>query len=216
MALGYVPDIINILKTYNLYSYLDRYLKDCTFPSKSIWRKIVVDTINNHEITRWKEEMLKKNNLHRLRRTHQDLRPILHWEVAKRNPAHRAVIANMVNLLCGNIPALLIETVQENDNHYICNLCKMVFDDISYHFVMDCSAVCQERNTMWDKITDNLPIQAVSCLNNLDDYDLFDTMIGGNHAVIKKNEQILDTFLIVVANEILTIFNRVKVLFDGL
>ena len=119
VALGYVPDIINILKTYNLYSYLDRYLKDCTFPSKSIWRKIVVDTINNHEITRWKEEMLKKNNLHRLRRTHQDLSSILHWEVAKRNPAHRAVIANMVNLLCGNIPALLIEAVQENGNHYL-------------------------------------------------------------------------------------------------
>ena len=54
------------------------------------------------------------------------------------------------------------------------------------------------------------------CLNNSDDYDLFDTMIGGNHAVIKKNEQILDTFLIVVANEILTIFNTVKVQFDGL
>ena len=31
VALGYVPDIINILKAYNLYSYLDHYLKDCTF-----------------------------------------------------------------------------------------------------------------------------------------------------------------------------------------
>ena len=56
VALGYVPDIINILKTYNLYSYLDHYLKNCTFPSKSIWRKNVVDTLNNHEITKWKEE----------------------------------------------------------------------------------------------------------------------------------------------------------------
>ena len=96
--------------------------------------------------------MLKKTKLHWLRRTHQDLRPVLHWEVAKQNPAHRAPIANMVNLLCGNVPALLIETVQENDNHYICKLCKKMFDDISYHFIMDCCAVCQERNAMWDKI----------------------------------------------------------------
>ena len=73
----------------------------------------------------------------------------------------------------------------------------------------------KERNVGQD-LSDNLTIQVVSCLNNLDDYDLFDTMIGGSHAVIKKNEQILDTFLIVVANEILTIFNTVKVLFDGL
>ena len=54
--------------------------------------------------------------------------------------------------------------------------------------------------------------------NNLDDYNLFDTMIGGNHAVIKKNEHILDIFslLYIVANEISTIFNTVKVLFDKL
>ena len=91
-----------------------------------------------------------------------------------------------------------------------------MFDDISYHFVMDCRAVCQERNMMWDKITDNLSIQVVSYFNNLDDYDVFETLIDGDHATIKKNEHILDTFLIVVANEILTIFNTVKVLFDGL
>ena len=61
-VLWHLADNKNILKTYNLYSYLDCYLKDCTFPSKSIWRKIGVDTINNHEITRWKEEMLNKPN----------------------------------------------------------------------------------------------------------------------------------------------------------
>ena len=123
--------------------------------------------------------MLKKTKLHWLRRTHQDLRPVLHWEVAKQNPAHRAPIANMVNLLCGNVPALLIETVRQLNN--------------------------------------------TGCLlpyNNLDDYNLFDTMIGGNHAVIKKNKHILDIYILsllyIVANEISTIFNTVKVLFNKL
>ena len=34
---------------------------------------------------------------------------------------------------------------------------------------------------MWDNITDKLPIQAVSHLNNMDEDDLFDTLIGGSH-----------------------------------
>ena len=85
---------------------------------------------------------------------------------------------------------------------------------MTFRHGLQCSMGGKEHDV--DKITHNLPKHVVSYLNNLDNYDLFDTLIGGNHAVIKESENILDSFLIVVANEILTIFNTVNVLFDGL
>ena len=129
-----------------------------------------MEAINIYETKKWKEELLKKPGLQRLRRTHHDLKPIFHWEVAKRNPIYRAPIANLLNILRGNDS--IFRAVVESNEFYTCKLCQRNLEDINYHFIMDCSKLCSERSTMWDNITDKLPIQIVSYFNNMDEEGL--------------------------------------------
>ena len=129
---GYIPDMIRILKTYNLYQFVEDYLTHGSFPSKDSWRNIVVEAINTYETKKWKEELLKKPGLQRLRRMHHDLKPIFHWEVAKRNPMYRAPIANLVNILCGSVPDSIFRAVVESNEFYTCKLCQRNLEDISY------------------------------------------------------------------------------------
>jgi hypothetical protein len=64
----------------------------------------------------------------------------------------REKIANLVNLLCGNVPALVLSAAIDNDTEYVCRVCGESLLDVHVgeHFVMNCSATNLERNTMWD------------------------------------------------------------------
>ena len=120
---------------------MEQYLNNGVFPSKNEWKKVVIEAIKGKQNNLLKEKMTLQPALARLAKTHRDLRPVVHWEVLKRNPIHRIAIANLVNIICGNIPATLLSAVTENDDyHYNCNICNKQLMDINYHFIMDCSA----------------------------------------------------------------------------
>ena len=211
-SLGYIPDIINTLKRYNLYSYLELYLLDGTFPSKENWKKIFLEEINIQQTRLWKEEMLVKPNLQHLNATHRELKPHVHWEVAKRNPDSWMPLANLVNVLCGNIPASLVNAAVDDTDYYICKLCQKRFSDFGHHFVMDCSAVCNERNDMWDKLMDELPITIISQLHSMECHDTFNVLVSGDLPTIKNNIHLLDKFLILVSQSLINIFYQVQLL----
>ena len=42
---GFIPDIVRILRKYSLWEYLDNYLQTGNFPSKSEWKRVVVDSL---------------------------------------------------------------------------------------------------------------------------------------------------------------------------
>ena len=117
---GYISDMMKIFRTYNLYRFVEDYLAHSIFPNKDSWRNIVVEAINTYEVKEWKEQLLRKPGLQTLRRTHNVLKPIIHWEIAKRNPAHRVSVANLVNKLCGNIPDLVFRAVVDCNTFYAC------------------------------------------------------------------------------------------------
>lgn len=59
--------------------------------------------------------MLLKTDLAHLRNTHYELKPIIHWETPKRNLIYRGVIANLVNLNCGNVPVSVLGALIEEE-----------------------------------------------------------------------------------------------------
>ena len=68
---------------------------------------------------------------------------------------------------------------------------------------------------MWDNINDKLPIQVASHLNNMDEDDLFDNLIGGSHYPCNMEQNIIDIFIIIIANSIIDLFNKVIALLDN-
>ena len=118
----------------------------------------------------------------------------------------REIIANLVKLLCGNVSALVLSAVIDNDTEYLCQLCSESLFDVGEHFVMNCSATNLERNTMWDKLMDSLPIQSMCYIHNLEE-DIYTTLLSGNCPSFTTEE--LDRFLTITAGGIFNIFLKV-------
>lgn len=208
--LGFARDIVRILRLYDLYQYLDDYLESCVFPSKNVWRNIVMDSITKHQTISWKDEMLQKPLLVHLRNTHHELKPVIHWETAKRNPINRGIIANLVNLYCGNVPLLILEAVVKDESSYVCKICKKRITDIGYHFIMDCTGTNQERDEMWNNLINELPIQDVCFLHNLNENYLYEILISGKLITIYHNNYFIDRFVILIAEAVVNIFRKVS------
>ena len=145
---GFLPDVISLLKFYNIYEYLEDYLENCIFPSKANWKNIVVNKINQKQNVMWYEELLQKQRLLYLSRTHRNLLPLVHWEISRNHPFHRKAIANLVSILCGNVPAALKSSTDDEDQHFIYKICRKRVQDVAYHFIMDCENTNQQRKRL--------------------------------------------------------------------
>ncbi len=119
----------------------------------------------------------------------------------------REIIAKLVNLLCGNVPALVLSAVIDNNTEYVCQLCSESLFDVGEHFVMNCSATNLECNTMWDKLMDSLPIQSMCYIHNLEEENIYTTLLSGNCPSFTTEG--LDRFLTITAGGIANIFLKV-------
>lgn len=200
--LGFIPDIIRTLNKYNLANYLTTYLDEQSFPSKLPWKNIVYDAIENIEIEKWKNGMSDKDELTFYRRTHATLKPLYLWEVAKRNPCHKASIALLVNILCGNTPQTFNSWISCEDSVDNCNFCGEQSSNIPFHFVMLCPNFNSWRNKLWDKITETFPLQIVAELFSLDNTELYESIISGNMPSRNEEPDVRDRFAILVARHI--------------
>ena len=46
---AFIPDLIGILRKYSLWEYMDNFLQSGDFPSKSEWKKLVMESIKHVE-----------------------------------------------------------------------------------------------------------------------------------------------------------------------
>jgi hypothetical protein len=213
-SVGYVADIVEVLGKYELYHYLEDYIKTGMFPNKRSWRNYVVKAIDEHETECWKDKMQCRPNLKHLRENHQKLQPIVHWEVAMCYPKDREILSNLVNVLVGNVPSIVMKAVEDHETHYICSLCNKQLYDVPYHFIMDCQRTSQERDKLWDSLTDQLSIQEICYLYNLCEVDVYSTLLSGNHPMFRNDKEELYLFLLISARGIMDIFLKINNLLD--
>ena len=126
----------------------------------------------------------------------------------------------MVNILCGNIPSVVMSAVNGSNMEYNCKHCSKRLSDISYHFIMDCPVTVVERTKLWDLLQDQLPTDICAQLFNSEDEviycNFFSSEITNTLNRQNKNannkEEIKDTFLLTVSQGILKILNKVACL----
>ena len=119
-------------------------------------------------------------------------------------------LANLVNLMCGSVPSLLISAMEKTENYYRCKLCKRTSGDVGYHFIMDCSVMNDERNELWEFLNDNLHVLELRDLFNLDDEDMYDCIISGKIPGTRMNHETSCQFILSVANTIWNIYKKVN------
>ena len=208
-ALGFIPDIYRLLIQYDLVHWIDEFLLHQQFPSKLHWKKIVIEKIEEAEANAWRLGISSKPELEIYGYAHQNLQPLSLWKTAKRNSYAIKPIANLVNILCGNVPSALIMAVTEHTNNYSCDFCGRITSNIAKHFIMDCQLVSVERNKMLDDLHDNLHISTCAALWNQDDIDIYSCLIGGYTPLQNITEEENDKYIITTAIGVLKMMNEV-------
>ncbi|CAB4026394.1 Hypothetical predicted protein [Paramuricea clavata] len=212
-VMGFIPDVMRLLQKYNLQEFLETYINEQYFPRKAEWRKIVLDKIGGHQLSKWKLGMNDKPELCHYKNIHQNIMPFTLCETAKRNPFNRIAVANLVNIVCGNVPDIFMKCVQETPYSYTCQLCYKDIVDINKHLIMECCVLKRPRNEMWDMLYDILPLENVAFLNALqDDEDLYEHLIGAKIPNVQYlPQEMQDKFCLNVANSIMRILFHIKI-----
>lgn len=186
------------------------YKNTSVFPSKAVWRNLVTRRIHDREEQSWRQRMLTKPNLVHLSQGHTHLQPLLHWRVAKDNPFHRERVSNLVNLLCGNIPDAVASAVTDEGQYYMCKLCKKTTGDVGKHFIMECLATNDERNTFNEKLDDIIATQDCCYLYNLNDEDQYDCLLFADFVRPFEDYETGSKALLLIAWMIYDVYKKVN------
>lgn len=127
---GFIPDIIDILRKYNLHTYLLTWMTTGTFPHKYSWKTIVRSTINDFHIQQRQIRMLMDPDFHRFNSVFQHNKPCNIWSFVDNASDIRNF--KFICKLIVSTKTLCLST---------CHLCNSTYEDIFFHVTLSCGAL---------------------------------------------------------------------------
>ena len=122
---GFVLDICQILRKYNLECYLNTYIQTLVFPTKSQWKRIVSESVSSYEQSQWNIRVSSDNDFERFKIIHTEMRVAGIYRITC--VTDKNLIAHVARLWVMK-PSILRP----------CHLCNRVVRDILKHLVCDC------------------------------------------------------------------------------
>ncbi|KAK3098279.1 hypothetical protein FSP39_017911 [Pinctada imbricata] len=166
---GFIPDILNVLASYDLLSYLTQWLQDGLFPDKKSWKRIVKGTITQSQIRDRNIRMENDDDFLTFRVIFADSNSHFIWRLPSNS--HELQLCKFVCKLI----ATRCKTMREI---FICQLCNDVFTDVFQHAAINCPFTLHIRDLWWQDVI-NLPdIRICAELSGLSDSDLYMTLMG--------------------------------------
>ena len=139
---GFIPDIMNLLATYDLLAYVHSWLLSGSFPTKFTWKRIVRSAIQNCGQLQRDMRIAGHSDFTRFREVFADRDPRTLWQL----PSNCYEIS-----LCKLICKLIANPVRETQQ--LCPLCGGIYFDVFAHAVCSCVTTNDVRNQRWDDIT---------------------------------------------------------------
>ncbi|PJE78122.1 hypothetical protein CI610_02944 [invertebrate metagenome] len=179
---GFIPDIVRILKKYNLYEYIVLFLDDGSFPNKIHWKSLIYKSVSNYETNAWLHRMSNDADFTRFLLLHDDLKPHYLWQLALRHPNFLYNIGYIMKL---------IVTVRVSNVQLLCHHCGLFYTDFVTHVILQCSVTDNIRDNLWCIIASISSIELSTYLHSLPDYSLIHILLGGpmNHQVNESDHE---------------------------
>ncbi len=196
---GFIPDLIGILRKYSLWEYMDNFLQSGDFPSKSEWKKLVMESIKHVENESWKMKVQRYDQLRLYNQVVKEptLNLWLHFSLENSEMADR--VSKIVKILCGSFYVNGTRFIGEN-KQFFCDSCGKYFINPVKHALLYCSETQQERTKFWEQITDCLPVEFVESINYLDDDSLLYTIFGNMQTLQEYNCNQMHSFYTISAD----------------
>ena len=165
---GFVPDIVTILRKYELLPFIVKYTEDGNFPTRRAWKYIVRGSIQKRENEQLEDRMNNDNDFRRFKTVHMTYdHPYTMLNLQNTDKKAISYICKMI-------------TCPPTDNNQICIKCDKPFKDVIRHFVTDCIATFTIRDTFMDRIINHYGIEQYILLSQKTDEDFLVTLFKGN------------------------------------
>ena len=163
---GFIPDVINLLKKYNLETHLHSYLQSGMFPLKKEWKRIVSSTIYNHFSTTRSTNIQTDPDFSLFRSITHNRHPDTLWKIP-------------TNYQEGQLCKFIVKLWTLSDIHpEICTICHRFFSNIFEHVSTACTATLEFREAWWQTIIENFDITLSAELCGLNSRDLYLFLLG--------------------------------------
>ncbi|CAG2187538.1 unnamed protein product [Mytilus edulis] len=198
-------NLITTLVKYDLFSFLETYVNEDYIPEKVLWSKIVRQSIEIYEENRWKSNLENRNELKRYSKIHPTL------------CEHRLIRLTVLYPDAKLELLVLVALGSAAIKKATCTLCNKQSLDIVKHLIMECHVLLTERNVMFYKIVDELPIQKSVDIFNLDDDDLLEVLLGAVNDIVYDLDPIdWSRMMYYIAKHVYPMFKKFRhVLFEN-
>ena len=187
-----IHDLLKVSQKYGLYNFMEKYFTDGYFPNKLVWKRIINESIFDHEKVKWNTELDSRPDLQRFRNVHGTLAPHRLWNMCR--------LYNMYNKHVYSLVKLGILPITSGE----CLMCNDVTEDIVYHQLIICKQLVNERNKLYECLFDCMDIDSYLQIEDCNNNEIkVITLLGGITELI--NDMSLDEwalFLCIIAREI--------------
>ena len=186
---GFLPDIAIILDHYDLYSYLEEYVTESSFPSKAAWKAITKRSVFEHYAHVARARLSLKGDVPRYTRVHGGNNPFVLYKIAKTNVLYKSNLCNLARILA--LPC--------NDTYIDCDLCGITYIDCVDHYIMQCPMLNDKRDKLWDMITDVVGVHVAACLFHKSESEVLDIFLGKRWELVDLDVNMAQAFICAVS-----------------
>jgi len=168
-CLGYIPYLVSVMDKHKLSKYVEEHMNsgNLSLPPGKRWKDVVSEKILESENCEFFAEC-ERNGLQRVVNIEKSLDyPSLIWMAALSDPIRKYDYAFLAKL----------NTISANTETQ-CTRCTQIFTDQQVHFFCGCAGFASNRETFWERIENECPIELSAALWNMEDSDLTETLLG--------------------------------------
>ena len=164
---GFIPDIMNILFQYKLSEYILDFVLEGFFPSKQVWKNIVILAVQEHQRSEWLIRISNDTDFIRFRNIHNEVEVARFW--TKSSSAVEIRNSYMITKLITEIP---------NNAQSICEICNREYLDFYRHVCCNCTCRLWLEEALWVIITENFDLDVFLELSVCDEEELYQILLG--------------------------------------
>jgi hypothetical protein len=166
---GFIPDIIKIVRKYDLFSYVDNFVKTSLFPSSKKWKYLIKSSVIAYEEHCLHERFNIDTDFTYFRLIQERILPHRAWTVLKSHKQLRTQCQYVVSLCA---------LVKENEHELRCHKCGLLYWDPIVHRIASCPSGITIRDELWCEIINIGPIEFSATLHQMDDLNLVMTLLS--------------------------------------
>lgn len=165
--MGFIPDVLQLLQTYQLTDYLNTWLSDGSFPSKSAWKSTVRSSVYTHQTLQRIERTAYDPDFFRFNAVFSTSNPFIMWQYINSY--------SEIQNLKFTLKLIASKPLQTS---IACVLCGHFVTDVFSHATISCPALTIQHSNWWNSLTRSFTVHLEAELSGLPEDDLFLILLG--------------------------------------